>query len=207
MGISFMDLPGGEGVKGSKGLNRYRTIDLVLFAVMLCVFESVLVTAATRWFPNEPYTVSVTAAIAAIVMMRWGPWAAIHALLGGLVFCWASGAAPRQYLIYCGGNLFSLIALALKRRMGEEAIRADALKTLLFGFCVSMLMQGGRALVSLLTGTAFSTALGFFTADAVTVLFTLVIVWIVRRLDGVWEDQHHYLLRLREEQEKERGGY
>ena len=194
-------------MKGSRGVIRYRAIDLTLFAVMLCVFESVLVTASTRWFPNEPYTVSVTAAITAIVMMRWGPWAVLHALLGGFAFCYASGAAPRQYLIYCGGNLFSLLSLVLKKRMGEEAIRTDALKTLLFGFCTVALAQTGRALLAMLTGTAFSTALGFFTADAVTMLFTLVIVWIVRRLDGVWEDQQHYLLRLREEQEKERGGY
>ena len=194
-------------MKGSKGVNKYRAIDLTLFAVMLCVFESILVTASTRWFPNEPYTVSVTAAITAIVMMRWGPWAAIHALLGGIAFCYSSGAAPRQYLIYCGGNLFSLLALLLKKRMGEEAIRTDALKTLLFGLCVCVLTESGRALLSLLMGTPLSAALGFFATDAVTVLFTLVIVWIVRRLDGVWEDQHHYLLRLREEQERERGGY
>ena len=194
-------------MEGSSGLNRYRAIDLTLFAVILCVFESVLVKASTRWFPHEPYTVTITAAITAIVMMRWGPWAAIHALLGGIAFCFSSGAAPRQYLIYCGGNLFSLLALQLKKRLGEEAIRTDALKTLLFGFCIVVLMETGRVLLSLLTGAALSAALGFFTTDAVTVLFTLVIVWIVRRLDGVWEDQRHYLLRLREEQEKERGGY
>ena len=125
----------------------------------------------------------------------------------GSVFSFSSGAAPKQYLIYCGGNLFSLLALLLKKRLGEEAIRTDALKTLLFGLCAAVLMEAGRALLSLLTGAAFSVSLGFFTTDAVTVLFTLVIVWIVRRLDGVWEDQRHYLLRLREEQEKERGGY
>ena len=194
-------------MQGSKGLNRYRVIDLALFSVILCVFESVLVKASTRWFPNEPYTVTVTAAVTAIVMMRWGPWAAIHALLGGIAFCYSSGAAPRQYLIYCGGNLFSLTALLIKKRLGEESIRTDALKTLLFGLCAAVLTEAGRTLLSLLTGTALTAALGFFTTDAVTLLFTLVIVWIVRRLDGVWEDQHHYLLRLREEQEKERGGY
>ena len=47
----------------------------------------------------------------------------------------------------------------------------------------------------------------FFTTAAVTDLFTLVVLWIVRRLDGVLEDQRHYLNRLRREQEKERGGY
>ncbi len=194
-------------MKGSRGLNKYRAIDLTLFAVMLYVFECIMVTASTRWFPNEPYTVSVSAAITAIVMMRWGPWAAIHALLGGLALCVSSGAEARQYLVYCVGNLFALGALGLRRWMGEEAIRTDALKTLLFGLCTAVLMEAGRALVSLLLGVSPPVALGFFTTDVITVLFTLVIVWIVRRLDGVWEDQRHYLLRLEAEQKKERGGY
>lgn len=194
-------------MKGSRGLIRYRAIDLALFAGMLCVFEGILVAASTRWFPYEPYTVSVTAAVTSIVMMRWGPWAAFHALLGGAAFCAASGASLRQYLIYCLGNLLSLAALLVRKGMGEEAIRTDALKTMFFGLCVTVLMQAGRALMSLLTGAALSAALGFFTTDVVTVLFTLVIVWIARRLDGVWEDQAHYLLRLQAEQEKERGGY
>ena len=41
--------------------------------------------------------------------------------------------------------------------------------------------------------------LGFFTTDALSILFTLVILWIARRLDGVYEDQKHYLLRIQKE--------
>ncbi len=194
-------------MSGSRSYSGYRSIDLTLFAVMLIVFEGIILMASTRWFAGQPYTVSVVPLIVAIVMMRWGPWAGIHALVGGLAFCLASGAAPRQYLIYCVGNLFSLAALGLRRVMGEEAIRKDTLKTLLFGLATAVLMEAGRALMALVLGVSPPIALGFFTTDVVTVLFTLVVVWIVRRLDGVWEDQQHYLLRLREEQEKERGGY
>ncbi len=174
---------------------------------MLFVFEGIIITASTRWFPGEPYTVSVVPLIVALVLMRWGPWAGVHAALGGLVFCLFSGADARQYVIYCGGNLFSLGALALLKALGDENIRRDALKTWLFGAAVMALMFLGRAVLSLFFGAAVTAALGFFTTEAVTVLFTLVILWIVRRLDGVFENQNHYLLRLREEQEKERGGY
>lgn len=194
-------------MSGSKGLKRYRAIDLALFAAMLFVFEWIIITASTRWFPGEPYTVSVVPLIVALVLMRWGPWAGIHAALGGLVFCLFSGADARQYVIYCGGNLFSLGALWLLKALGDENIRRDALKTWLLGIAVLALMFLGRAVLSLFFGAAVTAALGFFTTEAVTVLFTLVILWIVRRLDGVFENQNHYLLRLREEQEKERGGY
>jgi len=179
---------------------------LTLFAAMLFIFEGILVAASTRWFPQEPYTVSVVPAITAIVMMRWGPWAALHAALGGFVFCLASKASPVQYLIYCGGNLFSLLALLLLKAMGDERVRQDALKTLLFGLAATGLMQGGRALLALIMGARLTAAAGFFTTDVITVLFTLVILWIVRRLDGVFENQIHYLLRVKKEQEEERGG-
>ena len=67
-------------------VKQYRALDLAMFALMLTVAETLAVTAARRWFPNEPYTVSVTPAITAIVMMRWGPWAAVPAVLGGALF-------------------------------------------------------------------------------------------------------------------------
>ena len=194
-------------MEGSKGRSRYRAIDLALFAVMLFVFEGIIITASTRWFPGEPYTVSVIPLIVAVVLMRWGPWAGIHAALGGLVFCMFSGANLRQYVIYCGGNLFSLGALMVLKALGSEKIRKDILKTWLFGLVVMALMFLGRAVLSLFFGASFAAALGFFTTEVITVLFTLVVLWIVRRLDGVFENQNHYLLRLREEQEKERGGY
>ena len=94
-----------------------------MFALMLTVAETLAVTAARRWFPNEPYTVSVTPAITAIVMMRWGPWAGLHAALGGVIFCLTSGAGMKHYIIYGLGNLLSLAALGYVRSATPEGIR------------------------------------------------------------------------------------
>ena len=179
-------------MKGELTVGQYRAIDLSLFALMLILSEKIIVTASTRWFPNEPYTVSVVAAVTAIVMMRWGYWAALHAALGGLVFCLASGAAARQYVIYCGGNLLGLAALAWIRAFGEERVRQDVFKSLLFGFSTLLLMQLGRGIIA---------------TDAVSYLFTLLIIWIVRRLDGVFEEQIHYLRRVRKQREEDKGGF
>ena len=43
--------------------------------------------------------------------------------------------------------------------------------------------------------------LGFFTTDSLSLLFTFVIIWIARKLDGVYEDQKHYLLRINTKEE------
>ena len=125
-------------------LKQYRNLDLFLFAVMLIISESLIVNAAIRWFPDQLYTVSVCAAIVSIVLMRWGPWAAIHAVVGGLVYCFWAGGSPKQYLIYGIGNLFSLISLLMFRLFGKERIRENVLLTLLFAVCTQLFMQMGR---------------------------------------------------------------
>ena len=184
---------------------QYRTMDLTAFAIMLIASESVIQTASTAWFPGQPYTVSVTAAITAIVLMRWKKYAALHAVLGGLVFCFHLKAGPNQYLIYCLGNLGAMLLLPVLRKTGDERIRNDALMSILFALCTQVLMQAGRAAAAAVLGASPAVCFGFFTTDALSVLFTMVIVWIARRLDGIFEDQKKYLLRVQEE--KERGDH
>ena len=188
-------------------IGQYRAIDLSLFALMAMVSEMLLVTAATRWFPMEAYTVSATAALTAVVMIRWGPWAALHAFLGGLAFCLASGANLRQFMTYCIGNELAMLLLFIVKKKGDGYIRETALRTMAFGGATLLLMQMGRAAVSILFGAEPGQAAGFFTTDSVSMIFTLVLMWIVRRLDGVFENQYHYLRRIQAERDREEGGY
>ena len=68
-----------------RSLNQYRAVDLALWSLMFLVFESLIYTASTRWFPGQPYTVSLVPAITGIILIRWGAWAAVPALGGGLL--------------------------------------------------------------------------------------------------------------------------
>ena len=183
---------------------QYRTIDLAMFALMLAIFEYIIVRAANWWFPGQPYVVSLAAAVTSIVYMRWGAWGAIHAVEAGLVFCFFSGADRAQYLIYCVGNLLSLLALFMLKAMGKEKVR-ETRWGLVFPVLVLFLMQAGRAAVAFILGAAPGALLEFFTTDSLSYVFTLVIVWIARKLDGIYEDQKHYLLRIHA-QEEEKGG-
>ena len=191
---------------------QYRAIDLTMFAGMLVIFEFIIVMAARFWFPGQPFTVSLVAAITTIVYMRWGCWGVIHAMLGGVVYSFMSGAAAHQYLIYVVGNIFSLISVFILIKVGKEKVRTSTLG-MLYPILVLLLMQTGRAIVALLLGAEpanivgfYTMALllgaepanivGFYTTDSLSMLFTFVIIWIARRLDGVYEDQIHYLLRV-----------
>lgn len=192
-------------VQGQMTTEKYRAIDLSLFALILMVFETVIVRAATQWFPKEAWTVSAVAAITAIVMVRWGPWAGIHAVLGGIVFVLTSRGGLNQYVIYGVGNLAGLAVLPLLKKWGWRKLKENVLVNFLYGALVLLGMQVGRGLISLLFGASPAVALGFITTDVISYIFTLVILWIVARLDGMLEDQRHYLKRLSEQREKEGG--
>ena len=183
---------------------QYRAIDLGMFAVMLAIFEYIIVRAANWWFPGQPYVVSLAAPVTAIVYMRWGPWGAIHAVEAGIVFCFFSGADRSQYVVYCVGNLLSLLSLFMLKKMGKEKVR-ETRWGLVFPVVVLLLMQAGRAAVAFALGAAPPALLEFFTTDSLSYVFTLVIVWIARKLDGIYEDQKHYLVRIHT-QEEEKGG-
>ena len=92
---------GGNTVQTRRTLGQYRIIDLSIFAVIMMLTETLIIRAATEWFSAAAWTVSVVPAVTAIVMVRWGPWCALHAVLGGLVFCFhlKAGAVARGVLL------------------------------------------------------------------------------------------------------------
>lgn len=182
---------------------QYQGMDILMFAVMLCICEVLITLGATRWFPQEPYTLSITPAVTAIVMVRWGWLGAIPAVAGALAFCLASGAGAAQYLIYCIGNLAALGLVGLLRKGGWKRLHAQVLLAMLYGLLTALLMQLGRGLIALLLGYGLAACAGFVLTDVLSTLFAVLLVWITRRLDGMLEEQKHYLRRVAEEMEKE----
>ena len=181
-------------------VSTYRAIDLTLFAVILFVFESVIIrVASSPVFRDQAFTVSLAAAITSIVFIRWGYWGGIHAALAGLVLCVLSSGSLSQLAVYVIGNLFSLAAVPFIRKAGPEKMLRSKFLYLLTGLGVLLLMQFGRSVVSLILGSGWAEAFRFFTTDSLSAVFTLVILWIAHRLDGICEDQLRYLTRVNRE--------
>lgn len=181
---------------------QYRAIDLTILAVVLCVCEFLTAMGATVWFPGQLFALSPTVAMVCIVMMRWNGYAAVHAVLGGLVYCLASGASGEQILIYCAGNLFALLALILFKVFGKKKIKEKFGFTVLFTLAAFLGAQLGRWLISLLFGSSPDTIIVFLTTDSLSLLFAVVVVLISRRVDGLFEDQKEYLIRVQAERKR-----
>lgn len=187
------------------GLKRYQSMDLLIWTVLLFVFETVVVKAGTVWFRSQPWTLSLVPALVTIVYMRWGVYGIFYSALGGIAICFASKAGTEQYIVYVLGNLFSAASMLMLKKMGKEKIRGSVFFSLLFSTLVFLLMVLGRGVVSLVLGESVGALVDFLATDILSWVFALLIVWIARRLDGVFEDQISYLLRLKSEEEKEKG--
>ena len=182
-------------------------IDLGFWVAILSVFETICVRAAVRWFPGELYWISVVPAVTAILYVRWGAWGLLYAVYGGALTSFTIGFPVEGYAIYALGNVLSIGALFVIKLFGRVALKSDALKGLLYGLAVFLLMEAGKVLVSIVLGWKLRDAVGTFAPEIVTLLFTEVVIWIVRRLDGMFEYQPHYVARIQEELENERGEY
>ena len=192
-------------MSGRMSVAQYRATDLSLFAIILIVFESVAVKAATAWFPKEAWTVSCVAAVTAIVMVRWGPWCGIHAVIGGIVTVLVSKGSATQFLIYGIGNFAALAVWPLEKMWGWAKLKENSLLNFLFSALVLLAMQTGRMLTALILGTKAEELPLFITTDVISYIFTLTIVWIAGRLDGILEDQKHYLRRINDPENGEGG--
>ena len=174
-------------------------MDLFFFSLILVISEVLITLGATVWFPGEPYTVSLSCAVAAIVMVRWGWWAAVPMAAGSISFCLVSHAAPVQWIIYLAGSMAGLAMVPVLKKKGWESLHGNVLWLLGYGLCTALLMQLGRAVVALVLGNNLQVCAGFFTTDILSTLFSVLLVWIAKRLDGMLEEQRHYLKRIQEE--------
>ena len=181
---------------------EYRMLDLIIFAVFVIVFEAIATYASGKWFWAQAVNISVTLLLTCIVMMRWSGWAVIHAVVGGLVYCFAAGATIEQYIVYSVGNAFAMVALLLIKFIGKEKIRASKMNLVLLTTTAYVGMAFGRTLIALFYGGGVTDFVVYITTDIISLLFASVVLVLIRKTDGMIEDQKAYLFRV-EREEKE----
>ena len=189
---------------------QYKAIDIAILSVLLLVFEILGIYASEKWFSHSGISlvplISLTPLVMVIMMMRWSEFAFISALVGGVAYCLACGGNYKQYIIYCIGNLFGLLALLIIKKIGKKEIREKTTYLVLISISTYLFITVGRWLVSLIFEPSLTTIVGFITTDIISLVVLIVGVISLRKSDGILEDHKAYLLRLdrekREEQER-----
>ena len=182
---------------------QYRSIDLTLICVITAVFETVATLATNKWFNLQAMAISIMLTMTCIALMRWSAYAVIPSVIGSLIFCIVSSATPIQYIIYCGGSVFSLLSLVIIKRIGKEKLRHDFVWRLIFVSFTYLSIVFGRWLISLIFEPSLMSLLTFITTDILSRLFAVVVMSLLKGADGMIEDQKEYLLRLDRESKEE----
>ncbi len=190
---------------------QYRTTDLFLFAVIVALAE-LFTFAATVWFPQEAiFTFSFALPLSLIVMMRWGWPAVFYAACSAIICCALNSGTWQQFVAFGVGNASIILTLFYLLPVGKKKIADKWYLT----FVWVVLAWGLQVIVR----SAMFAALGV--ADFVSALYAMcginsdcgllsfvmsfIVLFIVRRFDGIFEDQRAYLIRIgkmRDEQRK-----
>ena len=186
---------------------QYRSVDLTAFVLMYALCEYLVVKAATDWF-SEPYSISIMLPLLLIVMMRWDKFCLIQAIISAILFVFYQKGNISQYLIYLCGNLGFMLELLYVYRVGKEKIRSSFLYSAIYvisGFALMELFRGIASMVIL--GSSLKIVLQFVFTDMLSLVFTFLVIIIVRQVEGLFEDQKHYLIRLNQKNEDLDGGW
>lgn len=182
---------------------QYRTIDLSILCILTAVFEAIAAMASDRWFNLQAMTVSITVALTCITFMRWGLYALLPSFIGAFVYCTVIGGSLQQYLIYCGGSTFVIIAYPLLQKLTKEKVRKDFLLKLVFASSVYVSLNAGRWYFSLPFEFKLDTFITFLGTDILSLLFAVIVLAVAKNVEGLIEDQKSYLLRLERERKEE----
>lgn len=189
-------------------LQRYRATDLFLFAVILVIFD-LLVHFATLWLADAAsvYMFALTVPIVLLVMIRWG-WQAIFFAVGDALLLTAlnNPTVWQSYFAYSIGNAAILLLLIPVHLIGKQKIAGTWYLTALFvvlGWIISNLVC---SVVQCIFGVSFVAALlaniSFGVNGLLALAIGMVLLLILRKLEGMFEDQIHYLKRLDEERKE-----
>lgn len=187
-------------------VKQYKTTDLVIFAVILIVAE-VLSYFATVWFPSSVFFVlSLTVPVSALVVVRWGWWGIFYPVIGGVTSCLLRGTGFNYYAVYCIGGMAIALLLLPTKLIGADKIRSKWYFTAIFAVGAWLSVYLGRSLVwmvayaiSPVVGSNIYAGFVGFGLDIISLFATVVVMLIMRRLDGMFEDQKSYLKRIDKE--------
>lgn len=183
---------------------QYCLTDLFLFAVILVVFELILHFAGIAY--GGTFSVSPLLPITILVIMRWGWQGVFFAVGDGLLVCLLNlkteGFASYFFAVYTIGNAFIMLLLLMTKFMGKERIRGKWYFSVLFVLAGWIAVLIGRVLVFVCFGQNFTAALVGQLMDLLSPAIAVLLVLVMRRLDGMFEDQKHFLLRLDKERKE-----
>lgn len=176
---------------------QYKFLDLFLFVVIMSVFEVINVFAIRKWFPDMLFSISLMFTVSLIVLVRWNLLASFFPVIHGILYSVLLGAGIETYVVYAVGNSFLIISWFLFKFLPKEKIFSKWYLTLIYPAAAFLLVLLGRAVVAVCFGNSFIDIIkAQVLSESINIVFAVIALLILRRVDGMIEDQKKYLFKV-----------
>lgn len=180
---------------------------MVIFAAILIIFDLLAHYAAILFSGAIVYSFCLTVPITLLIMMRWG-WHSVFFAVGDalLLTIINNSAVWQSYLCYGVGNASLMLLLLAVKFIGKKRIASTWYFTSLFVACGWVLQNLTLTVMNTICGYSFAASaasnFGFGITGVLSLAMGIVISLVLRKLDGMYEDQVEYLKRLKGEREE-----
>lgn len=188
-------------------IKQYKTTDLVIFAAILIIFDLLAYYSSKLFAGGVIYSFCLTVPITLLVMIRWG-WCSVFFAVGDalLLTILHNPAVWQSYLCYAVGNASLMLLLIAVKLIGKKRIASAWYFTLPFVLCGWALQNLTLTIMNTICGYSFASSavsnFGFGITGVLSLAMGVVITLVLRKLDGMYEDQMEYLKRLKGEREE-----
>ena len=183
---------------------KYKIIDLAIFTGIYLLLEFLISLGATKWFPEQPYIVSIMLPVLLIVMMRWDKYASFLAIISAPFYVLIYHGTGFDYLVYLFGNIGLMGLLGFLLPVGKKKIRNNIFLTFCYVLIGFLLLECFRGLGAIIFKQASIEIIWqFIWKDMLSFVFSLIVVYITRAIDGMFEDQKAYCFRKQREREEQ----
>lgn len=189
-------------------IKQYRLTDLFIFAVILLFFDLIMFYAPQLFPGGAIYSFCLTVPITLLIMIRWGWQSVFFAVGDGVVLNLLNNTSIWQsYISYALGNALMMLLLIAIKFIGKDKIMGKWYTSVCFVAVGWALANFGVTCIQAMLGYDFGEVaaanFGFGVNGVLALAMGIVIVLVLRRLDGMMEDQKKYLKRVHGEQKRE----
>ena len=189
-------------------MRQYQLTDLTIFALILIGYDLIAFLLAPKVFgASATFIFTLTVPITLMVMMRWGWQSALFAVGDGLLLSALSAPLSWQsYLSLAVGNAAIALLLIPLKFIDKQKIAGKWYFSALFVVSAWILQVFGVTVMQAICGDNFVYALAYNAGlngmGALALAAGIIVIIIMRRFDGIFEDQKHYLKRLDDERKE-----
>ena len=186
---------------------QYRSIDMLILFIFYGICEFGIIKVGSSMI-DQPYIISLMLPIMLIVIMRWDIYSIYQAVGSAIFFVLVQHGDMKQMLVYVLGNIGVWLMSLLIKKFGKEKISSSVFNCMMYVILGYILLEVFRYIgMMIIYQSSIGALIRLCALDALSAVFSIVVILLVRSIDGLFVDQKTYLLNLQRDKENSLNEY